>query len=105
MKNYGGRKATEFTKKQVSVVYGAAKRGELKVEKWYMSHLYNLADFYGYDDNGTAATNESYVLPILNAVFAGEMEAAQELIDQDTERVFETYTKKYRDAFDRTIVA
>ena len=46
MKNYGANKATEFSKKQISVIYGMAKRVELKVEKWVMSDLYDLADYY-----------------------------------------------------------
>lgn len=33
MRNYGANKATEFTKKQIGVIYRMAKNGELKVEK------------------------------------------------------------------------
>lgn len=34
MKNYGAMKATEFTRKQIGVIYSKAKKGELKIEKW-----------------------------------------------------------------------
>lgn len=32
MKRYGSNKTTEFTKKQISVIYSKAKSEELKVE-------------------------------------------------------------------------
>lgn len=54
MKQYGLMKATEFTKKQVNVIFAKAKHGELKVEKWFISELYTLADYYNYDDNRSA---------------------------------------------------
>ena len=42
MKVYGTYFATEFTKKQINVIYGKAKNGELKVEKWFIRDLYEL---------------------------------------------------------------
>ncbi len=36
MIQYGANKATEFSKKQIGVIFGMAKRGELKVEKFIM---------------------------------------------------------------------
>ncbi len=85
MKAYGAQFATEFTKKQIGVVYAAAKRGDLKVEKWTMSNLYDLADYYGYDSNRSVAYAERKILAILDAVFANDMAKAQELIDEYTE--------------------
>ena len=39
MRNYGANKATEFTKKQINVIFAKAKAGELKVESWIMKKL------------------------------------------------------------------
>lgn len=104
MKEYGSKKATEFTRKQIGVIYGMAKSGKLSVEKWVMSDLYNLADYYGYDDNGSVAESEKKVLEILEAVFGNETEKAQELIDKYTEKTFELLSRKNRENADRTRV-
>ena len=34
MKQYGANKATEFTKKQIGVIFANAKSGNLKIENW-----------------------------------------------------------------------
>lgn len=85
MKVYGANKATEFSKKQISCIYGAAKRGELKVEKWVISEFYDLAEYYGYDDNGSVEKAEAKIMNIIESFFAKDMEKAQELIDSYTE--------------------
>lgn len=105
MKVYGANKATEFTKKQISIIYGAAKRGELKLERWVASDLYDLADYYGYDDNGAVARAEVKVLAILDAVFGKDMAKAQELIDEYTESTFEALSRKAQDKANRSLVA
>ena len=69
MKEYGANKATEFSKKQISVIYSKAKNGELKVEKWYMSRLYDLAEYYGYDYNRSVEFEERSILKIIESVF------------------------------------
>lgn len=103
MKQYGAMKATEFSKKQISVIYGKAKAGQLKVEKWFMSELYNLADYYGYDDNRTVEFSEMEVKEILNAVFANNNDDAQALINYCTEKWFNAYGKKTQAKCDRTL--
>lgn len=105
MKTYGMNKATEFTKKQISVIYGKAKRGELKVEKWIISEMYDLADYYGYDDNHSIADQEREVLNILKAVFEGTNEEAQELINEWTERMLERCSNKKLAQIDRNMLA
>ena len=105
MKNYGAKKATEISKKQIGMIYAKAKSGELKVERWYMSELYDLADYYGYDDNGSAAEHESIVLRILEAAFSGDTEKTQELIDRDTVRVWALLSRKRQQAASRELVA
>ena len=35
------------------------KRGNLKVEQFVMSDLYNLAEYYGYDDNKSVERSET----------------------------------------------
>ena len=105
MKAYGMNKATEFTKKQISVIYGMAKRSELKVEKWVISEFYDLAEYYGYDSNGSVELSERTILNILNAVFDKDIERAQKLIDWYTEVNFERMTKKAQDKANRSLVA
>lgn len=105
MKQYGAMKATEFSKKQIGVIYRCAKQGDLKVEKWIMSRLYDYADYYGYDDNGSMAENEEDVLRILDKVFAGEMAEAQEMIDSFTAHKYDTLSRKLQGTVDRDMVA
>lgn len=104
MKNYGDKKATEFTKKQVGVLFSKAKTGELKVEKWFMSKIYDLADFYGYDDNGSVEKDEQAVLEILDAMFSGDTEKVQGLINEMTDHMFNLYTPKFQAKFNRNLV-
>ena len=99
-----GMKSTEFTTKQINVVYGCAKRGELKVEKWLMKELYNDAEYYGYDYNGTMESNERTVMQLLESVFSKNYEKAQQCINELTAD-FELYGKKFRQQADRTLVA
>ena len=94
MRNYGANKSTEFTKKQISVIYRLAKEGTLKVQKGEIADLYDLADYYGYDDNGSVEDSEGYVLLILEAVFSKDYEKAQKLIDQQTERTYNNLSVK-----------
>lgn len=102
MKQYGAHKATEFSKKQINVIFAKAKKGDLKVEKWYMSELYNLADYYGYDDSKSVEFDEAWVLRILEAVFSGDNEEAQKLIDSTTENWFNRYSLKAQAGKDRS---
>nr|DAI55022.1 MAG TPA: hypothetical protein [Caudoviricetes sp.] len=103
MKQYGFNKATEFSKSQISVVYGKAKRGEIKVEKWFISELYNLADYFGYDDNHSVEQSEREVKEILKAVFENDNEEAQMLINETADKWFSLYGKKTQAKCDRTV--
>lgn len=94
MKAYGANKATEFTRKQIGVIYRMAKNGDLNVEKWYMNRLYDLADFYGYDYNRSVEDVEGRILKILEKVFAGETSEVQDLISADAERSYNLYGRK-----------
>lgn len=94
MREYGPNKATEFSKKQIGVIYGKAKGGELKVEKWVISEFYDLADYYGYDDNGAVEKAETDILAILESVFGGDLEKAQKQIDTYTEKTWNLMGKK-----------
>jgi hypothetical protein len=105
MKQYGARFATEFTKKQIGVIYRMAKAGDLKVEQWIMNQLYNLADFYGYDDNRSVAEEEVKVLQILDKVFANETAEAQELINEYTDWLFDHISAKRQAQVNRNLVA
>lgn len=104
MKRYGANKATEFTKKQISVIYGKAKNGELKVEKWVISEFYDLAEYYGYDDNRTVEQAETSILKILDAVFANDLINAQNLIDEYTEDSFRRMSRKNQSKCNRNLL-
>lgn len=82
MRNYGAMKATEFTKKQINVLYALNKNGALEIAPEVLKRLYNLADYYGYDDNGSVEWDERKVLIIIDAVFAKDYEKAQNLINE-----------------------
>ena len=105
MKAYGANKATEFSKKQIGVIYGKAKAGELKLEKWVASEFYDLADYYGFDDNRTVEMAEGKIIDIINAVFSGEMDKAQSLIDAYTEDTWNRMGKKSQSKANRALVA
>lgn len=101
MKQYGYNKATEFTKKQINVIWSKAKNGELKVEKWFLKELYNLAEYYGEDFSGEITRREQRVLFILKAIFDCDIENAQNIICDTTEEWFNVLTKKYQAKIDR----
>lgn len=103
MKQYGAMKATEFSRKQINVVFVKAKKGEIKVEKWFMSELYSLADYYNYDDNGSVEASETQVLKILDAVFSNNNEKAQELIDSTADRWFSLMGRKGKEKCNRNV--
>lgn len=104
MKLYGANRTTEFTKKQINVVFSKAKKGELKIEKWYMHRLYDLADYYGYDSNRSVEYEEGFILKILENVFNNENEKAQELINNQTECVFNNLSNKNKEKADRNFI-
>lgn len=101
MKQYGMQKATDFTRKQIGVIFAKAKSGDLKVEKWFMSELYNLADYYGYDDNRSVECSESDVKKILEAVFSNAIEVAQNLINETETKWYNLYGRKTQAKCDR----
>ena len=104
MKAYGSRFATEFSKKQIGVIYKLAKTGDLKVERFIMSNLYDLADYFGYDDNRSVADAEASIKAILDDVFSGNIEAAQEAINAYTTKTWELMGKKSRANASRELV-
>lgn len=104
MKTYGANKATEFSKKQIGVIYRLAKNGEIKVEQFVMSNLYNMADYYGYDDNHSVEREEKKILDILELVFDKNLEDAQKAIDEYTEWLFNSLSAKYQREASRELV-
>ena len=96
MRNYGANKATEFTKKQIGVIYRMAKNGELKVEKWVISDFYDLADYYGYDDNGSVEASERKIKKILDAVFEKTTKKPRNSSTTTQKRLSSFYRKKAR---------
>lgn len=82
MKLYGANKATEFSKKQINVLYAMNKQGKLTIADDTLNTFYKLAEYYGYDDNGSVEWAERKVLIILDAAFAGDLEKAQRYINE-----------------------
>ena len=106
MKAYAnGMKATNISRKQIGVIFGKAKRGELKVQRFVMSDFYDIADFYNYDDNGNVERAEAQIRRILDEVFAGNDQKAQELIDSYTEALFNQLGINAQKKVNRTLVA
>lgn len=104
MLNRGFNKITEFTKKQIGVLYRLAKNKDLKIEKWVMEDFYNLANYYSYDSNGSVEKRERRILLILNNVFSNNLETAQEQINDYTETTFKTLTKARQQDADRNYI-
>lgn len=104
MRRYGACKTTEFTRKQIGALYRKAKDGELKIEKWVMSELYDLADYCGYDDNRSIEECEQQIKQILDFVFSEDMENAQEVIDNYTEQQYGLMGRIRREQVDRSLV-
>lgn len=103
MKQYGFYKATSITRKQVGVIYSKAKSGVLKVEKWFMGDIYDLADYYGYDSNRSVEFCEGQIQFILNAIFENDIEKAQKYIDRTANWWYESYSQKNKAKCDRTV--
>lgn len=101
MKQYGYNKATKFTAKQISVIYGKAKAGVLKVEKWFIKELYDLANYYGMDSNRSVETHEREVKSILALVFSGDFETAQNFINEMQDSWFNLKGRKEQAKCDR----
>lgn len=106
MKAYAnGMKATDTSRKQVSVIFAKAKCGELKVENWVISLLYKHAEFYNFDHNGSVELEErTFVKPLVDAVFGGRIEDAQSIIDDFTENLEKNYSTKFVRNADRNLV-
>ena len=104
MKRYGLNKATEFTRKQVNIIYRNAKQGNLKVEKWMMNRMYDLSDYYGTDDDNSVQNFEQRVKHILSLVLEEDFENAQVQINNLTEWVFESFTPWRQKIIDRNFI-
>lgn len=103
MKQYGFYKATEFGKKDIGLIYKKAKNGVFRVEKWFMSALYDLAEYYGTDSNRNVEDCETKILKIITAVQNDKDEEAQECIISMANNMFESYGRKKQQKCDRTI--
>lgn len=105
MRQYGRCEATEFSKKQIGVIYRNAKLGNLKVERWLMSRLYDLADFYDIDWGKQIAKEEQTVLKILDLVFGDKLEEAQKELDSYGEKIFKAMSIKNQKEANRELVS
>lgn len=105
MKTYkNGMKATEFNKGQIGQIYKKAKNGELKVERFIMSDLYDMAEYYNYDHNGSAERAERQIKKIIAAVESNNTTEAQELIDAYTVETYNLLSLKAQKTANRELV-
>lgn len=103
MKQYGRMKVTEFSKKQIGVIYMNAKNGNIRLEKWVANRLYDLADYYGCDDRNVEES-EKHIMKILEAIFSKDFDKAQDLIDYYTEDAFGKLSRKNKEKANRNLV-
>lgn len=105
MKAYtNGKKATEFSKGQISMIYRMAKEGKIRIERWMINDLYTIAEYYGYDDNRAIADYEMRVLKVIKAAEQNDIEQMQELIDDFTAHEFKNLSIKNQARVNREIV-
>ncbi len=71
---------THMTKKQANVLYRAAKAGEVVIPKDLMSFAYHRAEqVYSY--NGNDDDVETRLHWVIDAIFAGDLDKAQDVIN------------------------
>ena len=95
-----------ITRKQANVIFACAKSGKIKLERWQMSSIYNLAnrssDEYIIDWNGSINKEVEIVRDILDCVFAGDYQKAQAKINGFYDLA--NYGKKFRNKADRRLI-
>lgn len=96
---------SRLTRKQVNVVYANAKKGNIRVEKWMISQMYELADETEQiiDWNGSIGSKLDKCRMILDAIFANDYEKAQRIIDWAFD--INLYGRKTVERIDRTVIA
>lgn len=105
MKSYAnGKKATEFNKGQISMIYRMAKEGKISIERWMINDLYGYAEYYGYDDNTAVADYEARVLKVIEAAEQNDIEKMQQLIDDFTAHEYNNLSTKWQAKVNREIV-
>jgi len=95
-----------ITRKMANVIFACAKAGKIKLERWQMSSIYNLADKssddYIIDWNGNTSKEVDAVREILNCVFSGDFEKAQAKINKAFDLA--DYGKSFRNKADRRLI-
>lgn len=70
-----------YTRKQAGVIYRAFKEGKITMEKATVSKLYDWADDFGIDYNGSVNRIMQSVHIAIDAIFEGDYEKAQNEIN------------------------
>lgn len=95
-----------ITRKQANAIFACAKAGKIKLERWQMSSIYNLADISGddctIDWNGSINKEIEIVRDILACVFAGDYQKAQAKINGFYDLA--NYGKKFRNKADHRLI-
>lgn len=98
-------RASYVTRKQINVIFSNAKRGNLKVEKGFMAHLYNMTEANVWKSENSRTEDFNTVRVILDAIFGSDMEKAQELIEKAEAKNFDELGNKAKASYDRAFVA
>ena len=75
------RKINGYTRKQAGVIYRAVKEGKIEMEKPAISKLYDWADDFGIDYNGSINRIMHEVHIAIDAIFEGDYEKAQAYVN------------------------
>lgn len=95
---------SSITRKQVNVLFAKAKAGELKIERFAISAMYDLADGYFWEAGESMKEDEKNVKAAVNNVFNGKMSAAQDRINKYTAEIFGRCTEKKQAELNRAYV-
>lgn len=95
----------KFTKNQVNTLFGSAKRGEIKIEKWIITRLYDSvkeSEYYVSPYSDFKDENEM-VKNVVNAIFNKDFENAQKEIKNYMDKF--NFNTKLMKKVDRTLIA
>lgn len=91
MRRFGRNVQSEITKKQINVIYGANKRGDVQVEPFAMKWMYGFAGYTTEAHSDSSAMcevimrEEGQIRDIVEAIFNNDFGKAQEIINIVTE--------------------
>lgn len=95
MKRFGSTIKSEITRKQVNVIFGASKRGNVQVDPIVMTALYDHAErtYTSVSDNDVIVAvidhDDAKIKAIIKYIFANDFDEAQAVIDEYSKDIIE----------------